>query len=102
MRCVLPHIGEPSAFLNLHTTRQRHALVEYPRIEWLIEHGVWYGVHHDHVNYFLLSDFERISRVVASGTFGDGEWGWVLLELDPEHPTPSNGDHPHAQEAHSE
>jgi hypothetical protein len=83
MRCVLPHIEEPWSFLGMLATRRRHVLVEYQRIEWLIEHGVWYGMHHDHVNYFLRSDFERTCEVVDEGVFADGEWGWVLLELDP-------------------
>jgi hypothetical protein len=58
--------------------------VEYQRIEWLIENGVWYGLNHDHVNYFTSADFEQNSSVVASGMFAEGEWGWVLLSLDPD------------------
>ena len=83
MRCVLPHIPEPWSFLASLSTRSRHVLVEYQRIEWLLENGVWYGMNHDHVNYFTLGDFERNASVVANGTFADEEWGWVLLSLDP-------------------
>jgi len=83
MRCVLPHIPEPWAFLSSLATRRRHVLVEFQRIEWLVDNGVWYGLNHDHVNYFTLSDFERQATVVTSGTFAQGEWAWVLLALDP-------------------
>jgi hypothetical protein len=82
MRCVLPHIPQPWSFLAILATRRRHVLVEYQRIEWLIEKGVWYGLNHDHVNYFTAADFERNASVVASGTFAEQEWGWVLLSLD--------------------
>ncbi len=84
MRCVLPHIPEPWSFLAGLATRRRHVLVEYQRIEWLIENGVWYGLNHDHVNYFTSADWEQNSSVVASGMFAEGEWGWVLLLLDPD------------------
>ncbi len=82
MRCVLPHIPQPWSFLGSLATRRRHVLVEYQRTEWLIENGGWYGLNHDHVNYFASADFERNTPVVAGGMSAEGEWAWVLLSLD--------------------
>ena len=81
MRCVLPHIADPWAWLERAGTRPRHVLVEYQRVEWLAENAVWCGLNHDHVNYFTLADFSARSAVVDAGTFADGEWQWVLLSL---------------------
>ena len=81
MRCVLPHIANPWAWLERAGTRARHVLIEYQRVEWLVENGVWFGLNHDHVNYFALADFCARLAVVDAGTFADGEWQWVLLSL---------------------
>jgi hypothetical protein len=81
MRCVLPHIADPWAWLEYAATRPRHVLVEYQRVEWLAENAVWCGLNHDHVNYFTLADFFARSAVVDAGTFAEGEWQWVLLSL---------------------
>ncbi len=81
MRCVLPHIADPWAWIERAGTRPRHVLVEYQRVEWLAENAVWCGLNHDHVNYFTLADFSARSAVIDAGTFADGEWQWVLLFL---------------------
>ena len=81
MRCVLPHISDPWAWLQTAASRPRHVLIEYQRIEWLVEQSVWYGLNHDHVNYFRLRDFATRHRVVDSGRFADGEWAWVLIQI---------------------
>lgn len=82
MRCVLPHIADPWAFLADIADAAPGALVlvEYQRLEWLVEHGVWYQVSHDHVNLFTERDFADRYRVVDSGLWAQGEWGWVLLD----------------------
>lgn len=84
MRCVLPHIPDPWEFLA--AIGQHHpgslVLVEFQRLEWILEHGIWYQMSHDHVNLFSVDDFHRRFDVVEHGSFAVGEWAWVLLRAD--------------------
>lgn len=83
MRCVLPHLPDPIGFLERLRSANPHALVliEYQRLEWTLRNSTWAQICHDHVNLFLESDFRSRYSVPASGRFGDGEWGWVLMDL---------------------
>lgn len=83
MRPVLAQIQNPWDFVRRASGRKRLLLVEYPRIEWMIENGLWWNINHDYVNFFTDSDFDGAADVKARGVFGDGEWGWALLQLDP-------------------
>ena len=82
MRCVLPHIQNPWEFLTRIANSSPGALVliEFQRIEWILEHKVWYQISHDHVNLFSISDFSQRFKMIDSGTFSNGEWGWVLVD----------------------
>ena len=82
MRCVLPHISNPWDFLSQiwESSPNSFILVEFQRIEWIIENKLWYQLSHDHVNIFSLNDFFTRYEVLEDGTFGFGEWGWVLLK----------------------
>jgi hypothetical protein len=89
MRCVLPHIQSPWKFLNqiFLSAPQAMVLIEFQRIEWILEQQIWYQVSHDHVNLFSLNDFNKRYKVFDSGTFSNGEWGWVLIgQTDPSTP----------------
>jgi hypothetical protein len=81
MRCVLPHIQNPWQFLGQIAECNPEALVliEFQRMEWILEHQIWYQVSHDHVNLFSINDFHKRYKVVDWGTFSNGEWGWVLI-----------------------
>ena len=81
MRCVLPHIQNPWKFLNqiFISAPRAKVLIEFQRIEWILEQQIWYQVSHDHVNLFSLNDFNVKYKVFDSGTFSNGEWGWVLI-----------------------
>ncbi len=81
MRCVLPHIQNPWQFLGQIADCNPDALVliEFQRVEWILEQRIWYQVSHDHVNLFSINDFLKRYRVIDAGTFSNGEWGWVLI-----------------------
>ena len=81
MRCVLPHIAKPWDFLASISDSSPGSLVliEFQRLEWIIENSIWYQISHDHVNLFSIEDFSGRYDVVSSGTFSNGEWGWVLV-----------------------
>ncbi len=81
MRCVLPHIQNPWSFLAQISASAPNAvvLIEFQRLEWILENRIWYQISHDHVNLFSISDFEKRYTVLDSGTFAQGEWGWVLI-----------------------
>jgi hypothetical protein len=91
MRCVLPHIADPWAFLSEVASVGRDALVlvEYQRLEFILKNHLWFQVSHDHVNQFRLVDFLSRYDVIGHGIFSRGEWQWVLLR-------PSTVRHPYA------
>lgn len=81
MRCVLPHIARPWEFLDLlaETNDKALVLVEFQRLEYILEESLWFQFSHDHVNQFQLPDFSDRFSVIAHGQFAGSEWEWVLL-----------------------
>lgn len=81
MRCVLPHINNPWIYLKklLDQNPKSSILIEYQRIEFMFENKLWFNIGHGHVNQFTLHDFQRRFNVLDYGTFGDGEWQWILI-----------------------
>lgn len=82
MRCVLPHIPDPWAFLAslAEASPGCQVLVEFQQLEWLLLNELWYQISHDHVNLFRISDFSDRYEVIAHGDFANGEWAWVLID----------------------
>jgi SAM-dependent methyltransferase len=81
MRCVLPHIENPMLFLrNLISDAEDIVYLEFQRIEWITENNLWSQISHDHVNYFSTDSFNRDFEVLKTGTFAEGEWGYVCLK----------------------
>lgn len=82
MRCVLPHMVDPWKFLESIWLNSPNALVlvEYQRIEWIAENSIFSQISHDHVQQFVLNDFEEHVEVVDHGLFAEGEWQWVLIK----------------------
>lgn len=82
MRCVLPHISDPWNFLQSITESSPHAsvLIEFQRLEWILDKNIWYQIGHGHVNFFSTVDFECRYTVIDQGQFSNGEWAWVLID----------------------
>ena len=55
----------------------------------MLDNALWYQVSHDHVNLFTVEDFARRFRVIDQGTFGNEEWGWVLVDVSTFRPAPA-------------
>ncbi len=81
LRCVLPHIPNPFAFLDsiLDFSPNSAVLLEFQRREWIHENGVWPQISHDHVNIFSISDFSDNYEILSYGIFAESEWAYVLL-----------------------
>ena len=85
LRHVLEHIDGPVSFLA--SLRDANAgggkiYIEVPCFDWIRERAAWFDVFYEHVNYFRLSDFDRIfGKVYESGhTFG-GQYLYVIADL---------------------
>jgi predicted RNA methylase len=82
LRCVLPHLRDPWAFLDAIGQLNANALVlvEFQRLDWILDHGIWYQISHDHVNLFTEADLADRYHVEDAGTFGADEWAWMLIQ----------------------
>ena len=63
LRHVLEHIPDPVSFLEgISDPNGGGGLIyiEVPCLDWILEHHSWFDVFYEHVNYFRLSDFERM------------------------------------------
>lgn len=83
MRCVLPHIPDPWAFLDQFQRSSPGCLVliEFQDLSWTLSNSFWPNITHDHANYFEPATFAARFEQLASGTFGGGEWGWTLIRI---------------------
>lgn len=85
LRHVLEHIQDPHAFLDMVRTANGNSgriYIEVPCFDWICEQRNWFDIFYEHVNYFRLSDFERMfDKVhVARHVFG-GQYLCVVAEL---------------------
>lgn len=82
MRCVLPHLKNPFAFLEeiIGSDSQAMIYIEFQNLEWIIEGQIWQQISHDHVNYFSIESFDSYFNVISKGVFGNGEWSFVLID----------------------
>lgn len=81
LRCVLPHVPDPWAFLDAIGDLSHDALVlvEFQRLDWILDHAIWYQISHDHVNLFAERDLASRFEVVDQGRFSGDEWAWMLI-----------------------
>jgi len=76
MRCVLPHIPDPWNFLQLiaESSPRSLVLIEFQRLEWIIENDMWYQIGHGHVNFLprSTSNADTKSSIKASSPMANG------------------------------
>lgn len=85
LRHVLEHIQDPVSFLSgLKEANAGAGLVyiEVPCFDWICSRRAWFDVFYEHVNYFRLTDFERMfDRVLASGRLFGGQYLYLVADL---------------------
>ena len=81
MRCVLPHMGDPFAFLEslFDIYPLAKVLIEHQNLGWILRNKAWNQISHDHVSIFTSASFPSRFHVDSHGSFGEGEWNWVLV-----------------------
>lgn len=82
LRCVLPHLRNPFNFLEeiFFSDSQARIYIEFQNLEWIVKEQIWQQISHDHVNYFSIESFDHNFNVVSKGVFGNGEWGFLLID----------------------
>jgi len=85
LRHVLEHISDPVSFLRqIAAANEDRGLIyiEVPCFEWICQRRAWYDIFYEHVNYFRISDFERIFEgLIQSGHFFGGQYFYILADL---------------------
>jgi SAM-dependent methyltransferase len=85
LRHVLEHIQDPVGFLSQLRDANGGSgkiYIEVPCFDWICEHKTWIDVFYEHVNYFRLSDFQRMFGVMyESGRSFGGQYLSIVAEL---------------------
>ena len=86
LRHVLEHVRDPHAFLGQLRDANGGAgriYIEVPCLDWIARNHAWFDLFYEHVNYFRLSDFERLfGQVHEAGRAFGGQYLYVVAELD--------------------
>jgi SAM-dependent methyltransferase len=84
LRHVLEHIPDPVGFLQMVADANGggRIYIEVPCFDWILAHRAWFDIFYEHVNYFRLTDLERMFGTVhASGRIFGGQYLYVVAEL---------------------
>lgn len=85
LRHVLEHIRDPASFLaDIRDANGGSGLIyiEVPCFDWICKNRTWFDIFYEHVNYFRLSDFDRIfGRVAESGHVFGGQYLYIVGDL---------------------
>ena len=85
LRHVLEHIADPVSFLGEIARANGGAgliYIEVPCLDWIIEHKAWFDLFYEHVNYFRLSDLQRLfGSVQEAGHLFGGQYLYIVADL---------------------
>jgi SAM-dependent methyltransferase len=86
LRHVLEHIPDPVMFLQRLAAANGHRgliYIEVPCFDWICKQRAWFDVFYEHVNYFRLTDFDRVfDRVLYSARAFGGQYLTVIADLE--------------------
>lgn len=102
LRHVLEHISHPYDFLcQLRDANGGGGMIyiEVPCFDWILGKRAWFDIFYEHVNYFRLTDFDRMfDRVIQKGRFFGDQYLYVVADLaslrEPEFDKSDNVDFP--------
>ena len=85
LRHVLEHIPNPYDFLcKLREANGGGGLIyiEVPCVDWIIKKRAWFDIFYEHVNYFKLSDFDRMfGKIITKGHFFGNQYLYLVADL---------------------
>jgi len=85
LRHVLEHVQNPFDFLSkLRDTNGGGGLIyiEVPCFDWILKRNAWFDIFYEHVNYFRLTDFERMfGSIVTKGHSFGGQYLYIVADL---------------------
>jgi hypothetical protein len=85
LRHVLEHIEDPYSFLcNLRDANGGSGLIyiEVPCFDWICDGRSWFDIFYEHVNYFRMSDFQKMfGKMAAMGRCFGGQYLYVIGDL---------------------
>jgi hypothetical protein len=85
LRHVLEHVPDPYSFLcQLRDVNGGGGIVyiEVPCFDWIMRKLAWFDIFYEHVNYFRMSDFEKMfDRISQRGYFFGDQYLYVVCDL---------------------
>ena len=85
LRHVLEHVADPVGFLSQLRDANGGSgkiYIEVPCLEWIARHRAWFDIFYEHVNYFRLSDLERMfGKVYESGRIFGEQYLYIVADL---------------------
>ncbi len=85
LRHVLEHIPNPMEFLITIAKGNGYKgsiYIEVPCLDWIIQNRAWFDIHYEHVNYFRLSDLQRMfDTVLESGYLFGKQYLYIVAKL---------------------
>jgi len=85
LRHTLEHVQKPYEFLADIAEANNHSgliYIEVPCFNWILEHNAWFDIYYEHVNYFRLTDFEKVfGKIVEMGHVFGGQYIYIIGDL---------------------
>jgi SAM-dependent methyltransferase len=85
LRHVLEHVPDPLAFLSsiAHANGGKGQIyIEVPCFDWICRHRAWFDIFYEHVNYFRMTDFQRMfGTILESGHLFGEQYLYVVADL---------------------
>ena len=85
LRHVLEHVPDPLPFLASIADAnggKGHIYIEVPCLDWICRRRAWFDIFYEHVNYFRLTDFQRMfGTILERGHSFGGQYLYVVADL---------------------